>query len=426
MKIAAENPVGVQARSIVVIGAGVVGVCCARQLQRDGHRVRVLDPQPPGSGCSYGNAGVFATDSILPVASPQTLRAIPRMLITRKGPLRLVWRDLPALTPWLLRFLLQARRAPREAALRHLTALCSEASAALDALTADSDAAELVRPTGWATVFEHPATLKAAQPAFATRERHGWRVEWLDGPAAQRRIGPLSSRVIGAAVCPDIRMCSDPDGFVQRLARDLEVAGGEVVSAAATALHPDRAGGVRVDTTDGVLEADHAVVAAGIHSERLARGVGDRLGLAAERGYHAMLPSSAGAPALPVMSGEYQFVTTPMAMGVRLAGTSELARSDRPAHAHQHALLLEQGTALFPELRTAGASYWHGSRSTTPDSLPVIGRSAVSPAISYACGHQHLGLTLAAISARLIADELAGREPPVDLWPLRANRFIGR
>lgn len=409
-------------REIVVVGSGVVGISCARWLQRDGHRVRVLDPQAPGQGCSFGNAGVFAVDSIIPVATPQTLRSVPGMLLSPASPLRLCWRDLPRLTPWLMRFALQTRRARVQAATATLAGLCAGAMEGYRVITEDSPAADLMRHTGWATVFERAATAASARQAMDERERHGWRVRWLEGSGLHTRIPGLRHDVAAAAELPDVWMCVDPAGFVERLADDLRAGGGAIEQECVMALRPNDAG-VRVETAAGAIQVDHVVVAAGVGSERLAAGLGDRLGLAAERGYHAMLASGEGGPPMPIMSGEHKFVTTPMARGVRLAGTSEFARADHPADPRRVEVLLARGRNLFPGLRTDEYVPWMGSRSTTPDSVPVIGRSARTPAVTYACGHQHLGLTLAGITGRLVADDLAERDPGIDMRPLRPNRF---
>ncbi|MFW5969743.1 MAG: NAD(P)/FAD-dependent oxidoreductase [Halofilum sp. (in: g-proteobacteria)] len=409
-------------RDIVVVGSGVIGISCARWLQRDGHRVRVLDPLPPGQGCSFGNAGVFAVDSIIPVATPQTLKSVPRMLLSPASPLRLCWRDLPRLTPWLLRFALRARHARVRAATETLAGLCAAAMEGYRVITEDRPAAALMRHTGWATVFEHAATAAAARPAMDERERHGWRVRWLEGSELHARIPGLRRDAAAAAELPDVWMCADPAGFVERMADDLRADGGTIESERVTSLRPNDSG-VHVETLAGAIQADHVVVAAGVDSERLAAALGDHLGLAAERGYHAMLASGDGAPPMPIMSGEHKFVTTPMARGVRMAGTSEFARADRPADPRRVEVLLERGRNLFPGLRTGEYEPWLGSRSTTPDSVPVIGRSSATQAVTYACGHQHLGLTLAGVTGRLVADDLAGRDPGVDMRPLRANRF---
>lgn len=411
-----------QQREIVIVGAGIVGVCCARWLQRDGHRVRLLDSGPPGHGCSWGNAGMIPADQILPVATPATLRALPRMLADPTGPLAVRWGYLPRMGPWFLRFLLNTRPARVRANTAVLAALCGEAIAGYEPLVDGRPAAELMAHTGWVTAFETHRGLAAVRAEVEAKRRYGIDAEILDGDGLRARVPELGAHVVGGVWYRDAWMVADPGDFTARLAADVTADGGRIEQARVTAL-ASAGERVRVRTGDGDVEADHAIVAAGAHSRRLARTLGDDFPLDTERGYHAMLPDPGLVPSVPVMAGDHKFVTTPMVHGLRLAGTAELAGLERPPDPRRARILVERAARLFPGLRTAGWTDWMGFRPTLPDSLPVIGRSPRSRAVTYACGHQHLGLTLAGITGRLVADDLAGREPGIDLWPLRMERF---
>src|SRR5688572_23045725 len=91
-------------RRALVIGAGIVGVATALQLQQDGWRVTVVDPEEPGERTSSGNAGLIATHSVTPLAMPGVLRQVPRMLVDPDSPLAIRWRHLPRLLPWVAHF----------------------------------------------------------------------------------------------------------------------------------------------------------------------------------------------------------------------------------------------------------------------------------------------------------------------------------
>ncbi|MGH6903114.1 MAG: NAD(P)/FAD-dependent oxidoreductase [Geminicoccaceae bacterium] len=98
---------------------------------------------------------------------------------------------------------------------------------------------------------------------------------------------------------------------------------------------------------------------------------------------------------------------------VRVAERDQLGLLEQPKHAKR----------LYPGLNTTDASYWMGHRPSLPDSLPVIGRAPRHANAYLAFGHGHIGLTTAAITGRAIADRVAGRPPPFDLEPFRADRF---
>ena len=113
-------------RDVIVLGAGIVGLCSALSLQRDGHRVTVIDRLPPGEGTSYGNAGLIQVDAVLPIAMPGILRKVPRMLTDPEGPLVIRWRYLVRLAPWLIRFVAAARPGQVQSISIALAALLEE------------------------------------------------------------------------------------------------------------------------------------------------------------------------------------------------------------------------------------------------------------------------------------------------------------
>jgi glycine/D-amino acid oxidase-like deaminating enzyme len=421
--VSKPNPLATQPREITVIGAGAVGIGCARMLQRDGHRVRVLDPEPPGGGCSFGNAGVFATDSVLPLATPATLAAVLPMLLRGDAPVSLRWRYLPRLLPWLLRFAAQARPARVAANADALTAVCLAAEAGTRELIKGSAVANLVHHTGWISAFETARGLARARAEAAECERRGVACEVLDADATRALVPELGEHIVGATYSPGCWMCTDPAGFVRGLAEDVAAAGGTLARARVHDVHPGRRG-IRLDTDAGREEAEHVVIAAGIETPALADRLGEHFPLDTERGYHIMIPQAGIRPPMPIMAGEHKFVTTPMQGGLRLAGLSELGGTRLPPTPRRIRTLCEHGRRLFPDLRIENWSEWMGFRPTLPDSLPVIGRSPADARISYAFGHQHLGLTLAGLTGCLVADDVAGRKPPVDMTPLRPERWL--
>ena len=142
-----------------------------------------------------------------------------------------------------------------------------------------------------------------------------------------------------------------------------------------------------------------------------------------ERGYHVM-PSDPGIDLrVPVLSGDYRLGITPMADGIRLAGTVELASLDAPPNYRRAEMMIPLARTLLPDLRVESRDNWMGHRPSTPDSLPVIGRAPRFPEAYFAFGHGHLGLTLGPTTGKLIADLVAGRSPPVDMAPYAAERF---
>src|SRR5258708_28861742 len=145
-------------RRVVVIGAGIVGMAAASYLQRDGHRVTVLDPGGPGEGASFGNAGCLNGSSVVPVSMPGVLAQVPRWLLDPQGPLVLRWRYLPAIAPWLWRFVRAGTPEKVRAQARALRALLGPTLESYAPLLKAAGAEDLVHPAGHLNVHKSAAS----------------------------------------------------------------------------------------------------------------------------------------------------------------------------------------------------------------------------------------------------------------------------
>jgi len=182
-----------------------------------------------------------------------------------------------------------------------------------------------------------------------------------------------------------------------------------------------------IATDTGELPADAAVVCAGAFSKPLAAALGDKVPLETERGYHLMIRDPEAMPRIPTADADGKFVATPMELGLRFAGTVELAGLAAPPDWRRAHILLEQGRRMLPGLAAAHPeeriSVWMGHRPSLPDSLPVLGPSRATPDVIYAFGHGHVGMTAAPMTGKIIADLVAGRPPSIDIAPFAAGRF---
>ncbi|MDR5868300.1 NAD(P)/FAD-dependent oxidoreductase [Halomonas koreensis] len=412
---------------VAVVGAGVVGMTTALALQRQGLAVTVLDPRGPGEGASYGNAGFLATELIDPLSTPAMLRQAPRLWLDRHGPLALPWRYLPRLAPWLARFLAAAAPARVRRGRRALAALNGASVDAWRRCLADIGAEDELVASGYLLVWESPQGREAARARMAHLERWGHAVEWLEGEVLRAREPGLSGALSHGLFFPGAHQVRDPYALVRRLAEAFRARGGAIRQARVERLEP-RGEGVRLHTDQGALDAAQAVVAAGAWSHRLAAGLGLSVPLETERGYHLTLPGRGRALRQPVGSAERRCVMTPMDCGLRVVGFTELGGLSLPPVARRYASLRHHAGGLLEDGRglDENAEEWMGFRPTLPDSLPVIDTHPAYPAVHFAFGHQHLGLTQAAISAEQVAALVAGERPGLELAPYRVSRFAAR
>jgi D-amino-acid dehydrogenase len=408
---------------VAVVGAGIVGVSCALHLRRDDHDVTLIDPRAPGTATSFGNAGGIVTGAVVPNSTPALWRDIPHMLFDRDSAVRVRWRYLPQIAPWLIRFLLAGRDARVGPIADALLPLVTRAYDAHRELAVLSGADDLLRPVGWLKLYETEAGFAATQYERDIMAARGVRCDVL-GPDEIRQLEPaIAHNFIRGLFQPDSAFVASPHRLVQAHAALFQRLGGSIAQERVRGVQPIE-GGVRLDCELGFRAFDAVVIAAGAWSKELARQVGDRVPLDTERGYHLNIePGDAGELRRAVVFAERGFVLAPMLDGIRLTSGVELAGLHAPPDFSRIRRLLPAARAALPGLSDRVTRQWLGYRPSTPDSLPVIGRSLHSRAVFYAFGHQHLGLTLGPITGRLIAAAVADRQPESGLAPYRADRF---
>ena len=410
-------------RHFIVVGAGIVGVCCAFALLRDAHRVTLIDRDEPGRGCSYGNGGIIQVGASVPVATPGVLRQVPRMLLDPDGPLVIRWSHLPRLAPYLLRFVAAARPDRVERISMALAALLDRALEGFRELLGAAGALDALAGTGELYVYQSERAYRTSRSAHEMRRRRGVRVEELSADEVRRLAPAISSSVRRGVYLPDCMTAADPFRLTTRLVHAFGRDGGTVVRETLRDIEVPADRRVTLLTDAGRHEVDGLVLATGAWSKGWAAKLGARIPMDSERGYHAMLSDPGIDLRVPVISGDHRFGITPMADGIRLAGTAELASLEAAPNYRRAEMLIPMARTLFPDLRTDAHGNWMGCRPSTPDSLPVIGRAPHLADVYFAFGHGHLGLTLGPITGRLIADLAAGRSPPVDMNAYGAERF---
>ncbi|HTP62918.1 MAG TPA: FAD-dependent oxidoreductase [Burkholderiales bacterium] len=408
---------------IAVVGTGIIGVCTAAWLQRDGHRITFVDPLPAGEGCSFGNSGSLSPSACLPVGMPGMWKKVPGWLLDPLGPLTVRWSYLPAALPWLLRFLHHS--SPREVT-RIATAMRGLLAPIFDAygpLVEHASAQDLVRRSGCLYVYSSRDIANRWKWGMNLRRSLG--VELRDvGEEELVSLEPdLKGRFRFGMLAPENGSTVDPSALVKAIHAKCVADGAEVVSgpAAGFSFSGKRIAGVEVKGES--IPCDGVVIAAGAWSAPLAARLGAKVPLETQRGYHVTVKSTNLQLRHTVMAIEHNLMINPMRMGLRLAGTVEFAGLQAPPRYERAQALLRKGRELFPHLDISDTSEWMGHRPCLPDSLPVIGRAPGADNAWLAFGHGHVGMCAGATTGREIAHLVAGRSTQVDLSAFTADRF---
>jgi D-amino-acid dehydrogenase len=409
---------------VIVIGAGIVGTATARALQRAGHIVTLIDSDEPGRATSYGNAGFIAIDHVLPLARPSTLKRVPQMLMDRNGPLTLHPPSIPWLLPWMARFALAAYSAAEvRKGVDSFGALMAEANIAWKAEIQASGLGELFLSNGALYVYESEESFAAGAEERDLQKAKGTVFEIVDGARARELAPGLSSHIVRGVYYPHGMHTINPYKVVATLAERFASEGGTVLRGRVRGFGREGNQVTSVTLTDSELPAKAVVVAAGRASGELTRLLGFNAPLVAERGYHVMLAPDNVRFDLPVSPAGRGFFVTPMQEGLRLAGTVELAAPHQPPSWHRADLLVRHLKDIFPGVGGEERSRWIGERPTLPDFRPAIGRAPRLANVYCGYGHQHVGLTLATATGRLIVRLMEGEELPEALTACDPGRF---
>jgi len=409
------------AKSVVVIGGGLIGLTSALALHERGASVALVDCAELGSGAARGNAGFLCPTLLSPLPGPGMVRTAATALLIRDGPLRIRPRALPSMLRWSIGFVRAANRPHFDAGQNALATFGRDLD---DRLTELAALGVEVTPGKHLIAAFHDA---AFAERFHAELRHGGPLggpgpsELLDGDAVRVVVPALTDHVRAGFVLPGDRAI-DPRRYVDSLIAALRwrrvpllehrrITGFEVTGDRVRAV---RAGGER-------LAADEVVLAAGAGIRAIGRMLGLRLDVVSGQGYNVALATR---PQLahPVIVEEAHAVATPFADRIRLGGTMEFA-GDSPTFDPRRVDAVLRSMRPFLDLDwESPREAWAGSRPMSADGLPLIGRTRRLANVVVAGGHGMYGLTLAPATARAVAELIVDGRPSTDLTAFDPDR----
>ncbi|MGR3342513.1 MAG: NAD(P)/FAD-dependent oxidoreductase [Paracoccaceae bacterium] len=409
----------------IVVGAGIVGVSAAIWLKRAGHDVTLIDKGMPGMGASYGNGGILASCSVVPITAPGLALKAPMMLLDANFPLFLRWTYLPKLAPWLVRYMSHANDNDTRRIARGLAPIVGDSLQQHQALTAGTDAEKWIQESDYIFAYKDRAAFDADAYTWELRRLAGFTPDLVEGAAVQDAEPILSSEIKLLAVMKNHGFILNPGSYVADLAKVFREIGGTFVQGSVKDF--DLSGGrIRaVETDQGRFPCDQAVLATGVWSKPLMQKLGINVPLEAERGYHIVYRNPNQLPNNPMMITSVKFVATAMDQGLRCAGIVEFGGLDARLSKAPLKLLRKGVRETFPNLVADSEEEWLGFRPSPSDSLPLIGEVG-NTGVFAAFGHHHIGLTGGPKTGRMVADLITGKRPNNDMSPYEPQRFAKR
>jgi len=412
------------ARQTVVLGAGMVGVSIAWQLQKRGYQVTLVDRRQPGRETSFGNAGIIQREAVRPYPFPRDMKTILSVLPNRRVDIRyrpagMVNAASPLLSYWHhSSSRLYKKIVPEYASLIQL---CLDAHAPM---IEAAGAEHLVRKEGWLEIYRTPEKLaKRVKEAEEARELYGVQFTVLDREALSEKEPQLGNKIIGAIHWLDPWTVADPGGLVAAYAASFEAMGGQLVQADITGItqQNDR---WKVTTSAESFEAEQVVMALGPWAGQWMKPLGYHFPTFVKRGYHMHYATQPTAKLnYWLMDAEIGYLLAPMNAGVRLTTGAELDRLESPADEEQLGAAEKVARTIFPLGERKDSAAWKGARPCLPDMKPVIGPAPRQPGLWLAFGHGHQGFTLGPATGQLLADMMENKPTAIDMAPFRADRF---
>lgn len=414
-------------KSVLIIGAGVVGLCSAYYLIKRGHSVTVLDSlDSQRDCCSMGNAGLVVPSHFTPLAAPGMIGTALRMMLRSSSPFYIKPRLNTGLLYWMWRFFLSsnachvARSAPLLAQLNLTSRELFEKMRTEDSLGFEITNAGLLM-----ACRTHEGLEEEMRTAEAGRQL-GITSRPLDAQQVQALNPNCRLNTVGGVHYPSDCHLS-PRQFLEALQKRLLEMGVQFAwNQKVERFECSTSTVTRTHTQNASWQVDELLISAGTWSATLAKQLGLRLPIEPGKGYNITLPQAPHLPAVPCILTEARVAVTPMGQNLRLGGTMEMAGLDPSISQSRIRGIIHSSLNYLADYRAEdfeGLPAWRGFRPCSPDGLPYIGRAREWRNVSFATGHAMMGLSLGPISGDLIAQVLSDEKPAIDIGLLNPDRF---
>jgi D-amino-acid dehydrogenase len=411
---------------ILIIGGGSVGLNCAYYLLKSGRKVTIIDSNEVAKGSSAGNAGHIVPSHIIPLSAPGIVpTAVKWLLDPKNSPFSMKISLDPKYISWLLQFTLACSEANVQRAIPPLNSLGQLSAKNFSQMIAEEKFDCQYQEKGLLFLYKTEDAFKGGKHEAELMQKHGIPVDVLDKAALHDREPAARDEVLGGVhFTGDSHL--NPALFLKLLADRVRSMGAEVFENTPVTGFDVADGNIRaVKTSAGDFEAAEIILAAGAWTPLVARDLrGLNIPVQSARGYSMTMSATKVMPRHALLLGERRVAVSPMGDLLRFTGRLELSNIDTTVNA-KHIAGIERAVREYIHVdeKLTVHETWAGLRPTTPDGMPMIGRSPSYRNLILATGHAMLGLSLGAGTGQVVAELVNGKETAFDLSPLRVERF---
>jgi glycine/D-amino acid oxidase-like deaminating enzyme len=406
-----------------ILGGGIIGLMCAHYLQKAGYNVTIIDRVDSGDRAqsSYGNAGILAIASVMPLGEPGLIWQGIKMLISSESSLSIPWAYRVKILPWLMQLLKESTHVQHDANARAIAELNRYSNTCWRELIPTLSLQPYLRDTGWLKVFETDAAMHAMNDQLPFLDEFGLTYQKLTKDEVRQLEPSLTPNFKHGLLQTQAQSIHQPDQLLKALSQQLKARGVKFLRADVTRLKQTDSG-FEISGEGFINHCEQLTVACGAWSQRILSTLGLKFPLETERGYHFMFDHKSQL-SRPVMHMEEHMVLTPMNEGLRMTTGVELAGLDAAPNFDWARKKVTAAEQMLNNTKLTETSNWLGFRPSLPDSNPVIGLHPNIPGLSLAFGHGHLGVTQSAATGKLLTQLIQGENTAISVRPYSSVRF---
>ena len=406
---------------ISVIGAGIVGLSSAINLVKRGSKVTLIEKDLKGKPASYGNASWLSSPSITPVLMPGMFKKIPKMWLSKDGPLFLRFPGVLKMIPFLIKYLSYTKKEKVEHISKNLAFLLKDSIGEHRELVKGSKAERWIEDSPFLFIYKNKTDFENDSYTWSLRKKHGFELVEVQKEELNRIFPGLSQEYTFAIKIENQGYISNSQNYLDDLIDYYKSLGGEIIEDEVLDVNSsDDYFTIKLRNSD--LFTEKVLISSGVYSGNFVKKFNVKVPIESERGYHLELFDTNIRINHPIMNGYLKLAITPRPTGIRFAGLVEFGSINSKPNPKAFELLMRNAQSMFPGITFKRKMEWSGHRPSTVDSLPVIGASERSNNLFFAYGHHHIGLTAGPKTGKMIAKQILRDNDQFDLEAFNPHR----